>query len=410
MAGPGSGAAPGLRRTGSARAATSRCRNSRADASGSPRRCAKPPAGIATAAGGGDCSRPKPSSELTGGSAMSAPAPATPCDRPTSRCSISTNRPDSGSDDHSGFAVVWISTSQPSSRLSAVTSGVPSDSRAQVRDDRSRLGSASTWRVTRTSSGMRQAGERAVGIEGRQGHRLRPGHGAAEGAPAAALRSGTGTRSSDAFGHARAGEAHHHAAALHPLLERRAVGLGQAADIGQDHHRDLALEDVLDVAVADLAERRQRALQIVGVAQQRLQLLERGAGHEADRAAAPALVEQDDACRRISRSRCRAAPRGCAARSARRCARWRCVRRRPSAAPRARSGGRPRRRRAGSRFPRRRRPGASPSRPDCRPRSAGGSSTRDRLCGGSAKNSTAPMRCRRSSSAKDRPSSMLSLR
>ena len=84
--------------------------------------------------------------------------------------------------------------------------------------------------------------------------------------------------------------------------------------------------------------------------------------------------------------------------SARRCARWRRARRRPSAAPRARSGGRPRRRRAGSR------PcvaGAQARRGAARlPASLAGGCTRDRLCGGSRKNSTAPMRCRRSSSAR----------
>ncbi len=69
------------------------------------------------------------------------------------RRSISTNRPEIARLDHSVLAVVWIRISRPRPFLTAVTRGVPSASRAQVRLGRSRAGCASTWRETTTSPG-----------------------------------------------------------------------------------------------------------------------------------------------------------------------------------------------------------------------------------------------------------------
>ena len=69
------------------------------------------------------------------------------------RRSISTNRPDSGRFDQSELAVTWKNTSWPSPRLAAVTSGVPSFSRAHTfTSGPSAAGSASTWLLTRTSA------------------------------------------------------------------------------------------------------------------------------------------------------------------------------------------------------------------------------------------------------------------
>ena len=58
-----------------------------------------------------------------GGSAPSLAA-ATPWLIPTIRRSIWTKRPESARFDHSALAVVCTSTTQPSPRFSAVTSGV----------------------------------------------------------------------------------------------------------------------------------------------------------------------------------------------------------------------------------------------------------------------------------------------
>src|SRR5262249_53582 len=73
--------------------------------------------------------------------------------RQTSRGSISTKLPDSGRSDQRVSAVTWNSTIMPLPRFTAVTSGVPSASVAQVRSARPASGSASTWRLTVTSVG-----------------------------------------------------------------------------------------------------------------------------------------------------------------------------------------------------------------------------------------------------------------
>jgi hypothetical protein len=66
---------------------------------------------------------------------------------------MSTNSPESGRSDQSAFAVTWNSTIRPPPLFSNVTSGVPSDSRAQDRSARRGTGSASTCVVTVTSGG-----------------------------------------------------------------------------------------------------------------------------------------------------------------------------------------------------------------------------------------------------------------
>ena len=100
--------------------------------------------------------RPKPSSTDTAGRLVS-PASSragVPADSASSRLSMSTYSPDSGSDDQLGLAVMWNITFQPAPMPCAVISGVPSASRAQTRLSSSAEGSASTWRVTVTSPGI----------------------------------------------------------------------------------------------------------------------------------------------------------------------------------------------------------------------------------------------------------------
>ena len=69
------------------------------------------------------------------------------------RLSMSTKVPESGRFDQRVSAVTWNKTMSPLPRRTAVTSGVPSASVAQVRSPRSESGSASTCRVTATSPG-----------------------------------------------------------------------------------------------------------------------------------------------------------------------------------------------------------------------------------------------------------------
>ena len=149
---------------------------------------------------------------------------------------MSTKAPDSGRFDQVVSAVTWNSTIRPLPRLTAVTSGVPSASTAQIRLGRSPSGSASTWRVTVTSLGDGEAGERPGGGEGAERLRLLPGKRAAERAPAAAKRHrhelvGGG-------GEARAGEAHQDAARLDPAGEL-GLAVAEIADVGEHDDRQL---------------------------------------------------------------------------------------------------------------------------------------------------------------------------
>ena len=102
--------------------------------------------------------------------------------------------PDNGRLDQSAFAVTWNSTTRPAPREASVTSGVPSASRAQVWSASVAVGSASTCRLTVTSAGTGQAGERGQRREGGQLGRLAPGQRAArvDGPPRAAAPASAG--------------------------------------------------------------------------------------------------------------------------------------------------------------------------------------------------------------------------
>ena len=148
-----------------------------------------------------------------------APAPA----RSTIRRSMSTNRPESGRFDQVVSAVTWNSTIRPLPRRSAVTSGVPSASRAQVLAARPGSGSASTWRDTVTSSG---AARPKNGLSLSKGAMcLGVSHDSAPPSVRPPRLSAVGVRSSVAGGEAGAGEAQQHAARfdeVDQLVARRA--------------------------------------------------------------------------------------------------------------------------------------------------------------------------------------------
>ena len=178
------------------------------------------------------------------------------------RRSISTNRPDSGRFDQSELAVTWKNTSWPSPRLAAVTSGVPSLSRAHtLTSGPSAAGSASTWLLTSTSAlGVRPA-NRLSSPKAASGCGC--GHDMAPPSVRVPKRRAAGSRSSPPF--SRRGPAKrtstppfftHCVDALLDLARQR-------ADVGQHQHRDVALDQAVDgggqigvLALGDLRERR----------------------------------------------------------------------------------------------------------------------------------------------------------
>ena len=267
---------------------------------------------IGCAVGGGLFRTPKPSSTWMGlstsavwrasvaSAAVSTPPAATPPLRPSveMRRSISTNSPDIGRLDQSELAVTWNRMSWPSPRRAAVTSGVPSLSRAQICTSCvRRAGSASTWRLTRTSGGMARPVNRLDSSKAASGCGVDHDKRAAERAPAEAqahrdqlvaalLEPGTG-------------EAHEHAALLHPVVHPLHEVAGQGADVGHDQHGRVLLEGLAhrcrEVGVLrahQLGERRQRFLDVVERRQQRLRLLAVLARDEPDPMPARARIEQ----------------------------------------------------------------------------------------------------------------------
>ena len=139
--------------------------------------------------------------------------------------------------------------------------------------------------------------ERAVGGEGREALRLLPGQRAAEAASAAPQPHGH--QIVVGRGKPRAGEADQHAALRDPAVQPFADLGPERADIGQHDHRQLLIEEARDggcgraaLAEPHVGEGAERARQIEGGGEQRLRRVGGGAGDDADRAAAPALVEQ----------------------------------------------------------------------------------------------------------------------
>ena len=139
-----------------------------------------------------------------------------------------------------------------------------------------------------------QAGERRGIREDGEVRRLGPRQGAAERAVAGA----NAHRQQIVARLARqllAGEAHHHAAALHPLAQGFAVALAEGRVVGDDDDRQLLLQQGLQAVGAHLVIGRERALDEIEVAQHRLARQRRVIGDEADRLAPAAVVQQRDA-------------------------------------------------------------------------------------------------------------------
>ena len=188
---------------------------------------------------------------------------------------------------------------------------------------RSGPGSASTCRLTRTSSLI---GSPANGLSG--------GNGASasgsdqDNAPPSArspARSRAGTRSSVAGGELGAGEAQQHAAGLDPGFELGPLlGVDVPPVSAMTSSDSGCCSSSASRPLANLGERPQGAVEEVELGQQRLIARRlRGAPSEPDGAAAPALVEQER-CRRCPvRARTRAGRSGCAARPALRAPPWR---------------------------------------------------------------------------------------
>ena len=327
----------------------------------------------------------------------SSPA-ATPADSATSRRSMSTNRPDSGRSDQSALAVTWNSTIRPAPRGAWVTSGVPSASRAQVASLSCAPGSASTWRVTFTSSGTARPANGEFGGEAGQPGRLAPRHRPAELAVAGQqLHRQQRIR---VLGQPRPGESQQQPALFHPGRQRGAVRPVGEAGVGQHQHRQLARQQLRQIALADFGALLQGAADIVELAGQRRRRGAEIAGQQPDRAAAPALVQQQHRRRPRTAPPAPAGPAGCAARAAGRSAprpRWPAGRSLPPRAPgcgRRRSAPAPRPRRAGRAPPRPRAPPAGRRR-----RAAAAADGR----GAPASRSTSPARPRRAP-RRNRPS------
>ena len=166
-------------------------------------------------------------------------APATPWLIATMRRSIWTKSPESARFDHSALAVVCTSTSQPWPRFSAVTSGVPSASRAQVLPARSSVGLGQHLARHGDVGGDRRA--RRTGCPARTAR-------AAPASPTTARRRSCARRGAvgpaadgrSCLGEMRPGKAQHHAAGFDPF---RRSPLRRPANPGRrrvDQHGDVA--------------------------------------------------------------------------------------------------------------------------------------------------------------------------
>ena len=187
--------------------------------------------------------------------------------------------------------------SVPCRGAAAVTSGVPSASVAQVRSVSCESGSASTWRVTVTSFGTGMPLNGLSREKAGELLRLVPAQAAAEDAAAApqlyrhqivvGTRPGAGRRSAPARRHSRSiCVRRSSASATLPTSARISIGRRWSRKRCHGFRRRDAFGE------ADVGERIERAGEIIGRADQRLRAIGGRTGHDADRAAAPALVEQ----------------------------------------------------------------------------------------------------------------------
>ena len=103
-------------------------------------------------------------------------------------------------------------------------------------------------------------GERAFRREGGQSRRLAPGHGATQ-LPVATAQAHR-QQVVGILRQLRPGKTDQHAALVDPGLEPRRLGLGHGADVGHDQHRQLSLQQGLEVAVAELGIGCERPLDV----------------------------------------------------------------------------------------------------------------------------------------------------
>ena len=145
--------------------------------------------------------------------------------------------------------------------------------------------------------GHGHAVERA--LVGKRGERLRlvPAQTAAERAPAAPQLDRN--KIVVGGGKARAGEPHEHAAILDPARQAIMRLAGDIADIGEDQHRQVLVDEMrhrrrrrFALRQPDIGERPERPADVVARGEQRLRRIGGRAGDDADGAAAPAFVEQ----------------------------------------------------------------------------------------------------------------------
>ena len=252
---------------------------------------------------------------------LAGASPATPSLSATSRRSISTNRPEIARFDQSALAVVWTSTIQPLPRCSG------GDERRAVGEPRPGLvgevesGSASTWRDTVTSAGMASPANGPVLGNGAS----RSGCSQDRAPPIVRPppRSRTGNSGSPCC--ARHGPAKRSST---PPSRPMRSGASLCGCVRRRHRRarstaSFALQERIDAAAAHLGERGERALEVVGVAEQRLRAPRLGRSRRRCRPAGGASARRAARRRRPnSRPRRPGAPSGCAARSAARRRSW----------------------------------------------------------------------------------------
>ncbi len=245
----------------------------------------------------------------------------------TTRRSISTNSPESGRFDQSEFAVTWNSTIKPWPCFAAVTSGVPSARRAQTSASLATVGSASTCRLTFTSSGTARPRKGLLSSNGASGC------GVLQESEPPSERPPRRKRHRQQFVAAllepRAGEANEHAARLDPGFELFLRAGDELADIGQHDGRDLLLDQVVngvgDVALArrdDVGVGRERALHVIEGREQRLRGFARFARDDADALPLRAGVEQIARRPPNARRQSRCGPPDCGSRAADRIGPW----------------------------------------------------------------------------------------
>ena len=158
------------------------------------------------------------------------------------RLSISTKVPESGKSDQRVSPVTWNSTIIPLPRRAAVTSGVPSASVTQVFSVTAASGSASTCRLTVTSLGTAMPLNGALARKRGERLRLVPAQAAAE--DAAAAPQPDRNEIVVGGGEPRAGETHQHAAVLDPARQPIMGFARDIADIGENQHRQVLIEEM----------------------------------------------------------------------------------------------------------------------------------------------------------------------